>query len=421
MSARALAVALLGVVGCTRAGFTPMQARDGSAASAWVALGESASDLGISGRKTTAGTARIAVAAGDVPFVAWADDSTGTRQVYLKRWDGASWVGLGGSDQGGGVSATADESRLGALVIDASGRPALTWAERGSSGSGVYFRRWSGTSWEEVSGSTTGKGISGLGTVWWPTMVLDSSGRSTVMWEAYAVQTYGVVYLKQLTATGWAEVAGSASNAGLCSGAGASYLSTLAAGPSGALHAAWQEEPSPAETPAAIMYRGYDGAAWRPIETISTTGEDSRVPEILVDAAHNPVVVWQAEVGGAKSVRLRRWTGTSWQGFGGSDSGAGISASTGQGRHPTATLDADGRLVVAWEADDSLGTNIYVRRWDGVAWIDPIAATAPGGVSATRRTATYPSLAAGSSGIYVIWEQTLQDGSVAIYLRHLPR
>jgi hypothetical protein len=45
-----------------------------------------------------------------------------------------------------------------ALALDAAGRPSITW-EDGASGE-VLLLRWTGTAWEELSGSASGGGVS---------------------------------------------------------------------------------------------------------------------------------------------------------------------------------------------------------------------------------------------------------------------
>src|SRR5207248_1692615 len=92
-----------------------------------------ASGLGASARDGGVACGRLALDAEGAPSVGFADPA-GSGQVYLEQWTGQEWAGLGGSDDGGGVSLGAGRSRskgyftcLGAIAFDSLGRPYLGW------------------------------------------------------------------------------------------------------------------------------------------------------------------------------------------------------------------------------------------------------------------------------------------------------
>jgi hypothetical protein len=103
-------------------------------AGAWVALGSSLTGGGISG--TGAATDAKILATGTGPVVAWLDASSGTSQVYVKRFDGAAWQALGaGSASGTGISSHSAGGIVGDLAATTDGtRVAVAWAVENATG-----------------------------------------------------------------------------------------------------------------------------------------------------------------------------------------------------------------------------------------------------------------------------------------------
>lgn len=125
----------------------------------WAELGSSATAGGVSGTTGEAQSPSVALDSGN-PLVAWMDTQSGNAEIYLKKWTGTQWVELGGSATTGGVSNTAGASETPSLALDASGNPVIAWRDNSSGSPEVYLKRWTGTQWVELAGSATGSGIS---------------------------------------------------------------------------------------------------------------------------------------------------------------------------------------------------------------------------------------------------------------------
>ena len=159
--------------------------------------------------------------------------------------------------------------------------------------------------------------------------------------------------------------------------------------------------------------------AWRQLGTTPGQGVTPRV-KVHTDGTVN--VAWL----GPTAVFLARWTGVSWVGLAGSNTGTGLTGPVNPLSFDFA-LDQDGNPVVALDAppasgNDCLATGtvglageqIYVVQWDGVAWnylgSDPTGSGAsnalsfqiPGTSQAVCHSAVMPSVVVDSSGAPVV-------------------
>ncbi len=277
--------------------------------SSWVELGGSASSSGISGTSTTSQRPSLALNGNDHPVVAWKEDLS-PDEIYLRRWNGASWEELGSSGSGTGLSTTSGSSSRPALALDAGGNPVVAWRDHNSSGYQVYLKKWDGTAWQELGGSASGSGISGSTTnSETPVLALDGSGNPMVAWKE-TVSGFSRIYLKNWNGSSWVELAGSATGDGVPS---------------------------------------------------SSWGNPTD-PSICVDSSGNPMVAWEDNISGNREILVLRWNGTAWQEhLSGSGMGGGISNSGSVSYQPRMALQGS-TVGVAWVDWGTTTSDIYYRQ-----------------------------------------------------------
>jgi len=185
----------------------------------WVELGAgSASGGGISDNEGVSFDPHIALDSAGNPFVAWYDE-TGGNDVYMKKFNGTSWVEVGiGSASGGGITNT-DSLLTGdyALAVDEEDNPIVAWADDSSGNIEVYVMKHDGSEWVEVgAGSASGGGISSsAGDSTWPSMVIDSTGMPVVAWRDDS-SGCREGYVKRFNGDSWEEIGeGSATGGGV--------------------------------------------------------------------------------------------------------------------------------------------------------------------------------------------------------------
>ena len=391
----------------------------------WVEVGAgSSTGGGISDSAYESTDPSIVMAPDGNPIVAWVERDDGwIGAIYVRRFDGISWVEVGaGSASGGGISDGAYDSTNPSIVMAPDGNPIVAWAEdtTGHESYKVYVKKFDGDSWVEIGGgSASGDGIcSGGGTV----IATNDAGDLAVVCAIETAQPPGI-FVKKFDGTSWSEVgAGSASGEGINDPGTECLQATIALKADGSPVVTWISQ---SVGPNGIYVKEFDGASWVEVGEGSASGEGISPGDqqffgnaMVLDGADNPVVAWarSAEGGSVESrIYIKRFNGNNWEEVGvGSASGEGICPYPGAGE-PDLAIDGGGNPVVAWEAD---GEGIHVRKYDGSNWVGfgdnlPVGM----GLSDNARDSILPDLVVDDSGNPVVaWENSLSAGE-AIYVK----
>lgn len=217
------------------------------------------------------------------------------------------------------------------------------------------------------------------------------------------------IYLRHWDGANWSALGGSAMDGGISDNDGDSLWPVVAVGPDGQPWVAWHDLSGGR---AEIYARRWNGAAWEPAGAgaaagggISDNSGDSEFVDLRVDANGYAWAVWVDNSGGNAEVYVRQWNGSAWVATGGTASGGGISNSAGRSGRPALSLDPSGHPVVAWTEGSGSQSNIYARRYDGAAWVEVGAGSAAGGgISNTSGKSQYPALGFSAVGeAYLAW------------------
>jgi hypothetical protein len=236
--------------------------------------------------------------------------------------------------------------------------------------------------------------------------------------------------VRRWNGTPWDEVGtGSASGGGISNTPFLSAYPSLAIAPDGTPYVAWEDDP-PMAAALNIYIRRWDGSAWIEVGTGSASDlgisqdywEYSEQPSVAVAPDGTPFVAWHTTRAAAPldlEVYIRSWNGTAWVEVGaGSASGRGVSNTPYLSVSPSLAIAPDGTPYVAWY--DSSGGNyeIYVKHWNGLTWQEMGAGSASGGgISDDGASSALPSTAVAPDGsLYVAWNDE-SSGNWEIYVR----
>ena len=285
--------------------------------SSWEEVGNgSASGGGISGNSTASTSPSVAIDSSNHPVVAWQDNDGADNEIYVRRWNGTSWEEVGsGSATGGGISNNTTGSTTPSVAVGSDEKPVVVWQDGDGTDAEIYVRRWDGTSWVEVgSGSATGGGVSSNTTSsTTPSVALGSDGNPVVVWQDND-GTDGEIYLRRWNGTSWEEVGrGSATGGGISNNTTGSTTPSVAVGSGGYPVVAWQDSDGADDQ---IFVRRWNGSFWGEVDPgsasgagVSANGGKSSNPSVTIGSANIPIVAWQDDTGGDNAIYARRWMG----------------------------------------------------------------------------------------------------------------
>jgi hypothetical protein len=244
---------------------------------------------------------------------------------------------------------------------------------------GLYVRVWTGTDWgfyasDNIAGCSLGpcgdlkiaKNPVGGNPVVAFTEFVDDAG-------------YHLLYVRYLSESGWVSY-GAPLN---LSNGDVTNIDLAVAGDQNPV-VAWSE--SNGDGGYLLYVRKWDGSDWVPFDSngfninnyscSSLEGLSLSLESILVGSGSNPIVAWSesndcASPGNTSlDIFVKRFDGTTWV-----DYGAGEAldvVATADASSPSLAIINTGfslQPVVAWHESDGFASNVYVKQWNGSAWI----------------------------------------------------
>jgi hypothetical protein len=369
--------------------------------------------------------------------------------VYVKRWNGASWVSIG-------TFANTDPqlpSYYVSLTMDSSGNPVVAYEETST----IVVKRWNGSAWVEYGPTGISGAIRGVD------IALDNTSKPVVAWTSKQFPT--TLFVKHWNGSAWLEYgSGGMLNVSTDAGSQAGSIS-LAVDPLGTPIITWQESLN--NSSVQVYVKRFVAGSWSFMGTnplnlgLSQTGQS---PSMALESSGNPVIVWtNVDPPISFTTNMKRWNGTDWvlhsrvsaPGFVSSlalDSSNTpvIALATNpnfpqspelyatrfvsNGWQPLGSLDntlsnttrksaitrtSTNLPVVAWEEINSTAPtyNIYVKQWPGTAWQNLGGALD----NVIGKSATSPSIAMQTDNRPVVAWSEFMDFSVIPHFTYVKR
>ncbi len=388
----------------------------------WQELDGSGSGDGVSDAPTAnAGHAVLGISPMGAVHVLYSTDETGTSAVYLKRWSGTGWEGVGASADPGGLSDSAIESTPGTVSFGTDNAPHVAWMNFDGARS-IHYRHYDGTSWVERAGSATARGVSGEANPWWPSVAIADSGQPYIAYETYnVIASGGAIHLKTEAAGSWQGVADSDQAEGLSDANSNSQLTRMALDGDD-IYVVWQEDRAEGVNIYASHFSPDTG--WAAIGTslspggISQSGNRSERPTIRVRDGEI-VVSWTEELPEGRRAYLKRFDGSDWVAMADSASNDGLGAAGAEADAVHIALRPNGKPVAIWSQTAGGVADIHAAYWHGSGW----APLGPGlgNVSDTANNSVFPTIEVAETGeVYAAWIEHVEEGRNAIYMRAFP-
>ncbi|GEM45569.1 ExeM/NucH family extracellular endonuclease [Deinococcus cellulosilyticus] len=254
--------------------------------------------------------ARLVVDSGNTPYVVWQENSGGTEgtNIFVKKWNGTSWDLLGSALD----TTVTNSSSVPAMAMGPNNQPVVTWYESVTGEStNIYVKRWNGTSWVALGGALdTTAALNATNS----RIAVDSSNRPIVVWQEQVQGTSPSNYnlkVKRWNGTTW-DVLGAELDVSLSN---TTNLADIAVGSDDHPVVTWQETVSGITT---IYVKKWNGTSWDALgSSLNISGSTSAVsPAVVIKPNGQPLVAWSE--GSTGQIYMKEWNGTAWSQIGSS-------------------------------------------------------------------------------------------------------
>jgi len=342
------------------------------AAGAWHMLAGSAHNGGVSNSLRSSRRPSIALDASGNPVVAWTEFSASGSDILVAAFDPAAnegqggWVAVGSSLNAGGISGTGNADN--AMIVNTASGLAVAWEDDSSGSAQVYVRRFSGGNWIEVgAGSASGGGVTNVAGGIRDLAFATDGTKLAVAWS-HPVTGIDQVFLLESSGSTWNPLAGSGSGTGL-SNTAQDATSPAVAYHAGSLFVAWQQNRPPNVQPTAIYAARFNGTSWGDAGPASRSGvgvsnsQGAALDPQLASNGGRLHLVWKDETVRINQIALfaRVWDGAGFdEELPGDASAQGVSETGGQMRELALAVNAAGHPFVAWE-ETAASAHVFLR------------------------------------------------------------
>ena len=388
----------------------------------WAELAGSATDVGISGDPALSIEPTVAVY-GTARYVAWVDARFGNYEIYVARHtDIDGWQQLDGSAEQGGITVSQDSSRRPVIAINSTGQPIVAWTEFTQAGSDIHVMAWDDalTQWTALGDSASSGGISLTGCADQARMIYTPDGPLVAWLDGSDGVTN--VYAKRFTGSEWVDIAGSSVVGGVS--ASATDVESFALASYGnQVAVAWTQSTG---TQSEIYLKEFSETAWNELAGSATGGgvSNTALNSVAPTVAYHQgqlYVAWQQDVSEydvAQAIYAKQLCGGTWLDAGsGATSGYGVGNVRGYSTQPILAAD-NGEIYITWNENHEIsqtgeGTHLYVRRWNGSSFIEDVTGDASAdGVSLDTTDSSNVAMTVDSSGRpWVVWQENSSDSS----------
>jgi len=289
------------------------------------------------------------------PVVAWDEGNTTIGNVYVARFDGDTWQRLGDGLSLNPALLIGTPS----LALTPNGNPIVAWSEGGDVfdrevPSWIYVKRFRDGRWELL-----GDGPINLDPgrrTDFPTLAVDDDGRPVVAWSEVVSGT-SRLFVKRWSGDAWQLLGGPLN----IDRERQARMASLGIDPINRPVVAWWEElVYPSESH--IFVKRFDGEDWELLGEGAINldlNHEAMIPSLAVAPDGNPVVAWhERATGGGVSLVVKHYHEGAWEVL----EEPVESWKSGSGLMASLAIDADGRLLLAWQRRTRQGTKVIVGR-----------------------------------------------------------
>ncbi len=291
-----------------------------------------------------AGYPRIAASNG-TPHVTWYESYGTSFQIFVKYFDGNSWLPLGP----GSLNVSSDHNARYPSIAITGNTPYVTWQELDPVYQ-IYVKHFNGSDWVQDGGSLN---IDPAHPGYYPGIAITESGTPYVSWRETNGASIRQLYVSHYNAGGgWLQDNGSL-NMNPYDNAYSATIAIL----NGTPFAVWEEEA--VQLASQVQVKHYNGNSWSQDggSLNLNIAQDAKFPS-MVFFNGTPFVAWRESNGTADQIYVKYFNGQSWIQDGGS-----LNVNPGQNASYPRLAASNGTMYAAWREFNGSTNQIYAKHF----------------------------------------------------------
>lgn len=284
------------------------------------------------------------------PYVAWSEVDGVISKIYVKHYNGVSWV-----QDGGSLNMSAAQSAYVCEIAVFNGTPYVSWQESNGTANQIYVKHYNGSAWIQDNGSlnvNTGQSASG------PRMDISNGTPYVTWWEFSGVVQ---IYVKHFTGTSWVQDGG-----GLNVNVSQSARYSDIAISNGTPYVTWKEYNGFTDQ---IYVKHYNGSGWEQDGGSLNINTNQYVYYPAIAASDSPpYVAWREQLGAMFQIYVKHYNGSGWEQAGGS-----LNVNAAQSAYSPSIVISNGTPYATWHESNGDADQIYVKHY--VAFMPTVTPT----------------------------------------------
>jgi hypothetical protein len=314
----------------------------------WEAEERLTEDAGSSSTCFPGSRAAVTGADGTLHLV-WSDDRDVDNEIYYRSRAGGLW----GAETR--LTSATGMSNNPCIAEGPDGSLHVAWSDSRDGNYEIYYK-----SWDAVGGWSADERVTDYDEIDIYPAIAAGDSAVYVVWERHTGDSYRVAYVcaAARTTAGWSDIVDVDAAA-----ARDSYRPSVACAGDSLLHVVYERQSanSPDEHEV-VAHRAWDGASWSARAVLSSAASFSRTPTVAVGPSGSVHVAWQdgEDVGG--DIFYRYLEQGEWQPV------EEVAVGDAEACTPSLAVDALGTVHLAWVDDRNGGGEIYLASRDGSGW-----------------------------------------------------
>jgi hypothetical protein len=222
----------------------------------------------------------------------------------------------------------------------------------------INVKKWNGTSWDLLAITPGGVG----------SMALDSAGNPIISWNQYICCSSEYKYdtfVKKWDGAAWVQLGTALDiHANVILVEGNTTTSAIAIDSTDNPIVTWSEWDGTASYN--IYTKRWNGVSWIQLGTSLDANVDQKaiLPAIAINSSGQPIVTWVESDGTTDNVYVKRWNGNAWVQY-----GTTLDFDlTNNVFYPAIAIDSNANPIVTWCEYNASSYNIYAKKWNGSSW-----------------------------------------------------